>query len=130
MTDALTQFGFVEMVGDIVKNLGIVPAVLPYLTGAVVAVSTNFISGTAAAALYCNIFIPAAVDIGYSPASIAVLIANVALGLVFPWAGATAATTFAGGDVSMERMIRVGIVTTVVYVLVVATIHVMAAGAL
>jgi len=130
MTDALTQFGFVEMVGGIVKNLGIVPAVLPYLTGVVVAVSTNFISGTAAAALYCNIFIPAAVEIGYSPASIAVLIANVALGLVFPWAGATAATTFAGGDISMERMIRVGIVTTVVYVAVVATIHVMMSGVL
>ena len=32
-----------------------------------------------AAALYCSIFIPAAVQIGYDPASSAVLIANVAV---------------------------------------------------
>lgn len=128
MTDALTQFGFVEFMGGIVKNLGIGPTALPYLAAALAASTTNFISGTAAAALYCSIFIPAAVQIGYNPASIAILIANVALGLVFPWAGAAAATAFAGGEVSMERMIRIGVVATVIFTVVVATIHLMMSG--
>ena len=87
MTDAVTQFGFVEFMGGIVRNLGIGATALSYLTAGLVAGTTNLISGTAAAALHCSIFIPAAVQIGYNLASIAVLIANVALGLVFPWAG-------------------------------------------
>ncbi len=128
MTDAVTQFGFVEFVGEIVRNLGIGPTALPYLAAVLVAGTTNLISGTAAAALYCSIFIPAAVEIGYNSASIAILIANVALGLVFPWAGAVAATAFACGEVSMERMIRIGVVATVVFTGIVATIHVMMAG--
>jgi solute carrier family 13 (sodium-dependent dicarboxylate transporter), member 2/3/5 len=125
MTDALSQFGFVEFMGNIVRGLGITPTALPYVASWTVATATNFISGTAAAALFCNIFVPAAVQIGYNPASIAILIANVALGLVVPWAGATAATTFAGGDIEMRQMIRVGIVATVIYTTVAATIHLM-----
>ena len=128
MTDALVQFGFVGFMGSIVQGLGIVPWALPYVVAPVVAVSTNFISGTAAAALYCSIFIPAAAQIGYNPASIAILIANVALGLVFPWAGATAATTFTGGEIKMQRMMRIGVVATITFALVAATIHLMMSG--
>ena len=47
-----------------IRSLGISLAVLPYLAASVVAVSTNFISGTA---LYCSVFIPAAAQIGYPP---------------------------------------------------------------
>ena len=77
-------------------------------------------SGTA---LYCGIFIPAAAQIGFNPASMAILIANLAVGLIFPWAGATAATAFAAGEVGMGRMIKVGAIATVVFIIVVATIH-------
>ena len=126
----MTQFGFVEFMGGIVGNLGIGATAPPYLTAALVAGTTNLMSGTAAAALYCSIFIPATVQIGYNPASIAVLIANVALGLVFPWAGAVAATASACGEVSMERMIRIGVVATVVSTGIVATIHLIMAGLL
>ena len=128
MTDAVTQFGIVEFMGGVVGNLGIGTTALPYLTAALVAATTNLISGTAATALYCSIFIPAAVEIGYNPASIAVLIANVALGLIVPWSGAVAATAFACGEVSMERMIKTGVVATVAFTGVVTTIHVMMAG--
>jgi len=125
MTDALTQFGFVELMGGMVKGLGIGPTVLPYVASTVVAVTTNFISGTA---LYCSIFIPAAAQIGYNPASMAILIGNVAVGLIFPWAGATAATAFAGGEISMEQMIRIGIAATVVLIGITTTIHLVLAG--
>jgi solute carrier family 13 (sodium-dependent dicarboxylate transporter), member 2/3/5 len=128
MTDALTQFGFVEFMGSVVENLRVGPTVLPYFVAALTAVTTNFISGTAAAALYCNIFIPAAVQIGYNPASIAILIANVGVGLILPWAGATSATVFAGGEITMPQMIRIGVVATVVLAGIVATIHLMLAA--
>ena len=95
-----------------------------HLAASVVAVSTNFISGTA---LYCSVFIPAAAQIGTTPASMAILIGNLAVGLIFPWAGATAATAFAAGEIGIERMIKIGIISTVIFIVVVATIHVMLA---
>ena len=128
MTDALAQFGFVEFMGNIVRGLGITAGALPYVAAWSTAVMTNFISGTATAALFCNIFIPAALRIGYNPVSMAILIANVALGLVVPWAGATAVTTFTAGEIEMKQMIRVGIVATVIYTTIVATIHLMMAA--
>jgi solute carrier family 13 (sodium-dependent dicarboxylate transporter), member 2/3/5 len=130
MTDALAQFGFVEFMGNIVRNLGITPAALPYVAAWSTAVTTNLMSGTATAALFCNFFIPAAVQTGYNPASIAILIANVALGMVVPWAGATAVTTFTAGEIEMKDMIRVGIVVTAIYTTIAATIHLMMAGIL
>jgi sodium-dependent dicarboxylate transporter 2/3/5 len=123
MTDALVEFGFVNLVGGAVQNLGIAPVALPYLAAAITVITTNLVSGVAAATLYCSIFIPAAVQIGYNPASIAILIANVAVGMAFPWAGATSATAFAGGDIEMRRMIRIGVVTSAAFAVVAATIH-------
>jgi di/tricarboxylate transporter len=127
MTDALTEFGFVELVGGAVRNLGIVPALLPYIAAAASAVTTNLISGVATATLYCSIFIPAAAQIGYNPASIAILVANVAVGMAVPWAGATTATAFAGGDIDMRRMMRIGVIATAVFAVIAATIHLLLA---
>ena len=93
MTEALSQFGFIDLMGGFVKGLGISVTALPYIAGLFVAITTDLISGIAAATLYCSIFIPAAAELGFNPASMAILIANVAIGLVFPWAGATEATT-------------------------------------
>ena len=125
MTDALTQFGFVELMGGWIRALGIGLDVLPYLAATVVGISTNFISGTA---LYCSVFIPAAAQIGFNPASMAILIGNMAVGLIFPWAGATAATAFAAGEIGIKPMIRIGAIATAIFIVVVATIHVMLAG--
>jgi solute carrier family 13 (sodium-dependent dicarboxylate transporter), member 2/3/5 len=130
MTDALAQFGFVEFVGGAVKSLGIGPMLLPYAAAALVSVTTNLISGTATATLYSSIFIPAAAQIGYNPASIAILIANVAIGVVLPWAGATSATAFAGGEIEMHRMVKIGVFVTALFSVVAATIHLALAGIL
>jgi di/tricarboxylate transporter len=125
MTDALAQFGFVDFMAGIVHQLGLTRTALPFVTAWSVAAITNFFSGTATAALFCNIVIPAAVQIGYNPASAAILVANVALGLAVPWAGATAATTFTAGEIEMKDMVRIGVVATAVYATVTAVIHLM-----
>ena len=125
MTDALTQFGFVEAVGGPVRRLGIGPTMLPYVTATLAGIATNFISGTA---LFASIFIPAAVQIGYNAASMAILLGQVGVGLVFPWAGATSATTFTAGQVALRPMIVIGMVATVVFVLIVATVHLLIGG--
>jgi sodium-dependent dicarboxylate transporter 2/3/5 len=130
MTDALTQFGFVETMGAAIGGLGIGATVLPYLVAGLVSATTNLISGTAAATLYCGIFIPAAAQVGYNPASMAILIANVAIGVALPWAGATSASAFAGGEVDMRRMVRIGLVATAIFSVVVATIHLVMEGLL
>jgi di/tricarboxylate transporter len=123
LTDALTKFGFVELVGGGVKGLGIGPTLLPFVAAVITALTTNIVSGVAAATLYCSIFVPAAAQIGYNPASIAILIANVAVGVAFPWAGATSATAFASGEIDMRRMVRIGIIGTAAFAIVAATIH-------
>jgi sodium-dependent dicarboxylate transporter 2/3/5 len=128
MTDALTQFGFVELIGGAVGSLGIGATALPYVVAAMVAVTTNMISGVAAATLYCSIFIPAAAQIGFNPASMAILIANVGIGVAFPWAGATSATVFAGGEIDMRRMVRIGAVATAIFSMVAATVHLVLSG--
>ena len=120
MTDALTQFGFAEAVGGMVSNLGIGATMLPYVAAAAAGVATNFISGTA---LFASIFVPTAQQIGFNPASMAILLGHVGVGLIFPWAGATSATAFAAGEVSMARMMWIGLAATVILVVLVATIH-------
>jgi len=127
MTDALTQFGFVEVMGHAIKALGVGPVSLPFIAASVVGITTNFISATA---LYCSVFIPAAVQIGFNPASMAMLVANTAVGIVFPWAGATSATAFAAGEITLEKMIWIGVVATVVLIVLVAGIHLMMAAVL
>jgi solute carrier family 13 (sodium-dependent dicarboxylate transporter), member 2/3/5 len=127
MTEALTKFGFVEFMGGVVGGLGLGKLALPYVASGLAAVTTNFISGTAATALYGSIFVPAAVQVGYNPASMAILIANVSLGIVFPWAGAASATAFSVGEIDMGRMIRIGIIATIVFALTTATLHVLIA---
>jgi sodium-dependent dicarboxylate transporter 2/3/5 len=127
MTDALTEFGFVELMGETIGGFGLGAATLPYVAAWVVGLSTNFMSATP---LYCSIFIPAAAQIGFNPASMAILIGNVAVGLIFPWAGATSATAFAAGDVRMDQMIRIGLIASVLFILITATIHVLMAGLL
>jgi solute carrier family 13 (sodium-dependent dicarboxylate transporter), member 2/3/5 len=127
MTDALTQFGFVEVMGRAIKDLGVGQVALPFIAASFVGITTNFISATA---LYCSVFIPAAAQIGFNPASMAILIANTAVGVVFPWAGATSATAFAAGEVSLDKMIRLGVIATVLLILVVAVIHLMMAPVL
>ena len=123
MTSALTQFGFVDLMGALVRDMGLGRVTMPYVAAALSAVTTNFISGTAATTLFCSIFIPAAVQIGFNPASMAILIANVGLGIALPWAGAASATAFAVGEIEMGRMIRVGAVATAAFIGVVATVH-------
>jgi sodium-dependent dicarboxylate transporter 2/3/5 len=127
MAEALTKFGFVDLMGGMVRDLGLSRTALPYVASMLTAVTTNFISGTAATALYCSIFIPAAVNTGFNPASIAILIANVALGIALPWAGAAAATAFAVGELDMRLMIKVGSIATVLFALTVATVHLLLA---
>ena len=124
MTDALTQFGFADAVGRMVTHLGIGATMLPYVAAAAAGIATNFISGTA---LFASIFVPAAQQIGFNPASMAILLGHVGVGLIFPWAGATSATAFAAGEVGIARMIWIGLAATVILIALVATIHLMMA---
>lgn len=127
MADALTRFGFVELMSGVVWDLGIGPTLLPYIAALLVVATTDFVSGAASTTVYASIFIPAAPQVGFNPASMAILIANVALGLTLPWAGAAAATTFALGRITMLRMITVGLVATLTFAVVAATLHVLMA---
>lgn len=130
MADALGKFGFMDFVRGELSGLPISAWALPYVSGTVVAFTTNVLSGLAAAALLANVFIPLANDVGFNPASIAMLVPNVAIGLMFPWSGATAGTAFASGYIELRDMIRVGFFATLVLVAVAGTVHLLFAGVL
>ena len=122
VTDALGDFGFMKLVTQAFSDAQISPVTLPYLTGLVTSVSTNFISGVAATALYTAMLIPIAEQIGFNPAAIAIMVPGTAMGVIFPWAGATPATAFGFGEIKLKDMIKVGIVIEIIMILVTGTI--------
>jgi di/tricarboxylate transporter len=123
MTDALNQFGFLEFTNGVIGGLGMGSAGLPFLAAGATVVGTNLFSGTAAATLFCSIFIPAALEVGFNPASMAILIPNAAVGILFPWAGASAGTAFASGFLDMKEMIKVGVVASLLIFVITTLIH-------
>ena len=123
MADALSEFGFMEFMRSHLSVLPVPTAALPYAAATAVAFLTNVLSGLAATALLSNVFIPLAADVGFNPASMAMLVPNVAIGLMFPWSGATAGTAFASGFIALRDMIRVGFFATIVLVIVTGTMH-------
>jgi len=127
MVGVLVGFGLAESLGVVVQNLGLGQYSLPFAAAAIVGVASNFISGTAATTFFGSILIPAAQQIGWNPASMAVLIPNVALGIALPWAGAASATAFASGEIEMKTMIRVGFIATIAFVVSRAAMHILMA---
>ena len=123
MTDALNQFGFLEFTNGVIGSLGIGSVGLPFLAAGATVVGTNLFSGTAAATLFCSIFIPTALEAGFNPASMAILIPNCAVGILFPWAGASAGTAFASGFLDMKEMIKVGVVASLLIFVITTLIH-------
>ena len=123
MTDALAEFGMMDFIKAQLGLLGLGPVTLPYAAALIVGVATNFVSGLAATSLFCNVFIPMAQTSGFNPASMAMLVPNNGLGIVFPWAGAAAGTAFATGYVDLRQMIRIGAAATVVAALLTASVH-------
>ncbi len=120
MTDALANFGFMKLVTEAVKDTQISPTLLPFFTGVVTSLSTNFISGVAATSIYTGMLIPVAQQIGFNPASITILVPSTAMGLIFPWAGATVGTAFGFGEISLKDLIRVGILAEIIMIMVAA----------
>jgi sodium-dependent dicarboxylate transporter 2/3/5 len=124
ITDAVAHFKMIELFGESLRALrGLGPLGIVVLAATATAITTNMFSGTATTALMCGIFIPLAIDVGYNPASIAILIPNVAVGIALPWAGASAGTVFASGFIPMQRMLKVGILGTALLIVVAVVIH-------
>ena len=123
----LVGFGLDDSLGAVVSDLGLGRYSLPYVSALITAFVTNFMSGVAATALFGSILIPAAEQIGWNPASMAVMLPNVAMGVAMPWAGATAATAFASGAIELKTMIRLGLIATLIFTIVITTIHILMA---
>jgi sodium-dependent dicarboxylate transporter 2/3/5 len=128
LVGVLVEFGLSESLGNVVGNLGLSTTSLPYVSAAALGFGTNFMSGVAATALFAGILIPAAAQIGWNAASMAVLLPNVAIGIIAPWAGATSATAFAFGTIALTDMLKTGAIATGVFVALAATIHILFAA--
>jgi solute carrier family 13 (sodium-dependent dicarboxylate transporter), member 2/3/5 len=123
MTDALSQFGFIEVITGYVRELGISRASLPFIAAFTGSTMTEFGSGAAITAILGNIFIPAARELGFNPASIAVLLANVAIGKAFPW-GTAPSVVYASGEATIKDMVTVGLAASILLPITVALVHI------
>jgi sodium-dependent dicarboxylate transporter 2/3/5 len=127
VVNVLVDFKFVELAGGIVLDLGLGPLSLPIVAAYTVAFATNVISGVAATAFFSGIFIPAAQEVGWNPASMAILIANGAVGVALPWAGASVGTAFATRQLDMKQMVAIGLVTTALFAASTTLVHLLVA---
>ena len=127
MTDQLVEFGFVELAGGFIGNLGMGPTTLPFVAAYLMGFGTNLFSGTAATTFLGSILIPASQQVGFNPASMAMIIPNLGVGLMVPWSGAVAGAAFATGEIEMRMMLRIGAVATVLFAFLVAIIHILLA---
>jgi sodium-dependent dicarboxylate transporter 2/3/5 len=123
MAAALMQFGVLEVTQRMLADLGLGATGMPFLVAGSVLIGTNLFSGTAAAQLFCSIYIPAAVEVGLNPVSVGILVTNLAVGILFPWSGASAGTAFASGYLDMKEMIKVGVVATVALAVLSIAVH-------
>ena len=123
MTQALRQFGFVDFMKDALTNFGLTAASLPFVTSFSTVIMTEIASGVAVAALLGNVFIPAAAQVGFSSVSLTILLAQVAIGKMFPWSGAPAAMTFASGETEIKNMLKVALVADAFLAVTVVMIH-------
>jgi di/tricarboxylate transporter len=123
MTEALNEFGFVDFMQSAIPSIGLTPTSLPFVSAIACALITEIASGVATTGLLGNIFIPAAAEIGFSPASIAMLLSNVAIGVAFPWSGAPTAMAFSSGEITMKDMMNAGLLADAILVLFAAVFH-------
>ena len=123
MTEALNEFGFVDFMQSAIPAIGLTPTSLPFVAAFSCATITEIASGVATTGLLGNIFIPAAAGIGFNPASIAMLLSNVAIGVAFPWSGAPTAMAFSSGEITMKDMMKAGLLADAILALTAATTH-------
>ena len=121
LIDALFQFGFMSVASESISNVTTNQLVFPFWISLLTAVSTNFVPGVPASAVYTGILVPIAQQIDFNPASIAILVPSSAVGVLFPWAGATTATAFGFGQISLRELIKVGLLAELILILVVSS---------
>ncbi|MGE4657705.1 MAG: SLC13 family permease [Gammaproteobacteria bacterium] len=121
VVQTLAAFGFTDLVAQNIAKASHSAVGLPYLTGIATAISTNLMSGVAAAALLTAVMVPVAEQVGFNPAAITIMVPATAMGIIFPWAGATVGTAFAIGQIELRDLIRIGILAEIIMIAVAGT---------
>jgi solute carrier family 13 (sodium-dependent dicarboxylate transporter), member 2/3/5 len=130
VTAALVDFGFVSFAEGLISGLGLGRYSLPIVTAALVAIGANIVTASAVTALFGTVLVPAAQLIGLNPASIAILIPQMATGIMLPWSGPAVAIAFASGEAGLKDMIRIGGVATILLAILVTIVHMLLGASL
>jgi len=112
-----TELGVMDWASSMISDVAW--PVLVVISGFGTGILTNFLSGVATATTMSTIVFAISADIGLHPAVLVRIIPASAVGIVFPWAGAAAGTTFAIGRIEMSDMIKTGIIVTIMYIILV-----------
>ena len=121
VVQALSSFGFTDVMTRVITNTSVDAYGLPYLTGIATSISTNFTSGVATAALMTAVMVPVAETLDFSAIAITIMVPATSMGIVFPWAGPTVGTAFGISNIELRDLIRVGIVAEIVMIAVAGT---------
>ena len=121
VVQALSDFGFTDVMTRVITDMSVNSFGLPYVTGIATSISTNFMSGVAAAALLTAVMVPVAQSLDFSAIAITIMVPATAMGIVFPWAGPTVGTAFGISNIELKDLIRVGIVAEIIMIAVAGT---------
>ncbi|KPU42472.1 sodium-dependent dicarboxylate transporter SdcS [Oxobacter pfennigii] len=116
MSGLLSKFGAIDYLSTQLAALNGVTTLIVAVLFTIIL--TNFVSGTAATTAMVTILFPIMGNIGIHPAAVARIIPALGVGMIFPWAGATAATAFSSSFLSIKDMIRGGLIMTAIFVVV------------
>ena len=125
----MVQLGITDWLGGMIAG-GVRPQRFPWFAGIVTPVLSHLTSGTATTSMVSTVLFPIANDLGYNPAILARVIAGTALAVSFPWAGAAAASAFAGGAITFGNMFKIGIVVTILTAVIVTGLSIILVPAL
>ena len=73
--------------------------------------------------LMVGIMIPLAGKLGLDYTTITMMVPNLSIGIMWPWAGPATATAFASGRIQMKDMVKVGVPATLIFSLIVGVVH-------
>lgn len=118
IASGLAKVGLIEWIQKSIPS-DLSPAILPWMTAILTSVISHVSSGTSTTALMSSILFPVSESLNYNPVILGRIIAGTAFAMSFPWAGASAATTFSFGAVSFKDMVKGGVVVSIVTIIVV-----------
>ncbi|WP_242854324.1 SLC13 family permease [Oxobacter pfennigii] len=121
--NALSEYGVFNTILKALPLYGLSVYFIIGLAFLVMIALTNNFSGTAATLIIVQSLIPVIVEKGYNPFIFGLSISILGIGVMFPWSGAAAGTTFAMSGLAIKDMFKYGLMGTALLLITVLLLN-------